>query len=114
MRFRHSRGFNQNIIELLLALSELNNLLDQVTLESATDTTILHTNHRLVTLDQRGVVDQILVNVELGHVIDNDCTLEALILVLGLEDVFQQGGLAGPEEATEESDRNLFRGNRIL
>ena len=101
MRLRHSRGFNENVVELLLALSELDNLLDQVTLESAADATILHTNHRLITLDQRGVVDQTLVDVELRHVIDNDGTLEVLLLMLGFEDVLQQGRLAGAKEATE-------------
>ena len=101
MRLRHSRGFNENVVELLLALGELDNLLDQVTLESAADATILHTNHRLVTLNQRGVVNQTLVDVELRHVIDNDGTLEVLLLMLGFEDVLQQGRLAGAEEATE-------------
>ena len=74
----------------MFLLSELDDLVHQVRLKSAADTTVLHPNHGLITLDQRCFVDQRLVNVQFGHVVDNDGALELLLGVLGLQDVFQQ------------------------
>ena len=104
VRLGHARGLDQDIVELLLALGELDDLLHQVGGEGAADATVLHPHHRLVALDQRGVVNQLLVDVELGHVVDNDGGLEILHVVLRLEDVLQQRCLPGPEEAAEEGD----------
>ena len=105
VRLGHAGGFNEDVVELLLALGELDDLLHQVGGEGAADAAILHPHHRLVALDQRGVVNQLLVYVELGHVVDNDCALEVLHIVLSLEDVLQQRGLPRAEEAAEQRDR---------
>ena len=105
VRLGHARGLDQDIVELLLALGELDDLLHQVGGEGATDATVLHPHHRLVALDQRGVVNQLLVDVELGHVVDDDGGLKVLDIVLRLEDVLQQRGLPRPEEAAKQRDR---------
>ena len=76
-------------------------------LQSAADAAVLHPDHGLVGLDQRRVVDQTLVDVELGHVVDDDGALEVLLVVLGLEDVLQQRGLAGAQEPAEQRDGHL-------
>ena len=81
------------MVELLL-LGETDDLLDEVGLECAADATVLHPHHCLLALDQVGVVDQALVDVELSHVVDNDSTLEVLVVMFRLKDVFEQGGLA--------------------
>ena len=100
MRLRDTRGFNENVVEFLL-LRQLDDLLHQVGLEGAADAAILHPDHGLVTLDQGGLVNQTLVNVELGHVVDNDGTLEILFIVFGLEDMFQQSCFPRTKEATK-------------
>ena len=89
MRLRHSRSFNKDVVEHLL-LGQSDDLLYKIVLQSAANTSVLHPNHGLVTLDQRGVVNQALVNVELGHVVDNHGSLEVFFSVLCLQDVLQQ------------------------
>ena len=93
------------MVELLL-LGQPDDLLDEIGLEGAADATVLHPHHRLLALDQVGVVDQALVDVELCHVVDDDGALELLVVMLGLKDVFEQGGLARAKEAAKESDRD--------
>ena len=100
-----ARSLDQDVVEHLL-LGEADDLLHQVRLQGAADATVLHPNHRLVALDQVGVVDQVLVNVELRHVVDNDRALELLIVMFCLEDVFQQSCLARAKEATKQGDGN--------
>ena len=90
----------------LLLLHQPDNLLDQVSLESAADAAVLHPHHRLVRLDQVRRVDQALVNVQLCHVVDNDRALEVCVLMLVLENVLEQSGFARAEEAAEKGDRN--------
>ena len=75
-------------------------------MESAANTSVLHPNHGLVTLDQGGVVNQALVDVELGHVVDNDGTFEVLLLMFSLEDMLQQSCFPGPQKPAEKSDRD--------
>ena len=52
---------------------------------------VLHPHYRLFALDQVGVVDETLVDVELRHIVDNDCTIQVLVFMLGLKDVLQEG-----------------------
>ena len=108
MRLRHSRSFNQDVVEHLL-LGQSNDLLYKIVLQSAANTSVLHPNHGLVTLDQGGVVDQALVNVELGHVVDNHGSLEVFFSVLGLQDVLQQSSFSRPKKSTQQGHRNLVR-----
>ena len=89
MRLRHSRSFNKDVVEHLL-LGQSNDLLYKIILQSAANTSVLHSNHGLVTLDQGGVVNQALVDVELGHVVDNHGRLEVFFLMFCLQDVLQQ------------------------
>ena len=106
MRLRDTRGFNENVVELLLLiLSQLNDLLHQVGLQGAADAAVLHPNHRLVALDQGGLINEALVDVELCHVVDNDGTFEVLLLMFSLEDMLQQSCLAGAQEVAEQRDR---------
>ena len=145
VRLGHPRGLYEDVVELVVALGQLDNLVNQIVLESnifvnnilldkvnltkyyrhvlsyylsdlqsAADAAVLHPDHGLVGLDQRRVVDQTLVDVELGHVVDDDGALEVLLVVLGLEDVFQQRGLARPQEAAEQRDGHQAGGGRIL
>ena len=93
VRLRHAGGFNEDVVKLLLALGQLDDLLDQVGGEGAADAAVLHPHHRLVALDQRCLVYQTLVNVQLGHVIDNDGAFEAILGMFRLQDVFQQSCL---------------------
>ena len=51
------------------------------------------------------MLDQSGVDVELGHIIDDDGDLEALFI---LQDMFQQCCLAGPQEATQQRDGKWF------
>ena len=87
MGFGDTRSLDQDVVELLL-LGEPHDLLHQIGLQGAADATVLHPNHCLLALDQVGVVDEALVNVEFRHVVDDDGTLEVFIVVLCLEDVF--------------------------
>ena len=112
-RLRHSRGFDQHVVEQLL-LSEGNDLVDKVALESAAEAAVLHRNH-LVALHESRLVNQTLVNVEGGHVVDNDSTPEVLLLMLRLQNVLHQSCLAGPQEATEQGHRQeVFLRDRHL
>ena len=83
-------------------------------LQSAADAAVLHPDHGLVRLYQRRVVDQTLVDVELGHVVHDDGALEVLLVVLGLEDVLQQGGFPGAQEPAEQRDghKGIFLNER--
>ena len=100
-----SKNGHENVVKLL-HLGEFDDLIAEVRLKSAADAAVLHPNHRLLALDQVCVVDQVLVNVQLRHVVDDDGALEVLVVMLGLEDVLEQGGLARPEEAAEQGDGN--------
>ena len=101
MGFGDTRSLDQDVVELLL-LGEPDDLLHQIGLEGAADATVLHPNHRLLALDQVGVVDEALVDVEGGHVVDDDGALEVLVLVLGLQDVLHHGGLARAQEPAQQ------------
>ena len=117
MGLGHTRGFNENVVELLLLiLSQLDDLFHQVRLEAAADAAVLHPNHRLVALDQGGLINEALVDIELGHVIDNDGTFEVLLFMLSLQNMFQQSCFARPKEAAEERDgyQVLPRGGSLL
>ena len=103
MRLRDARSFNKNVIEFL-HLSQLDNLITQVRLEGAADAAVLHPDHGIVTLDQRRLVNETLINVELRHVVDNDGTIEVLFAMLGLQDVLQEGGLPRAKESTKQGD----------
>ena len=105
MGLGHPGSLDENVVELFL-LSELDDLVHQVRLESAADTAVLHSHHGLIALDQRCLVDQSLVNVQLSHLVDNDGALELLLGVLGLQDVFQQCCLPRAKKPTEQSDGN--------
>ena len=61
--------------------------------------------HSLVCLHEGGLVDEALVYVECCHVVHDDCALEVLGLVLGLQDVLQQRGLARAQEPAQQSHR---------
>ena len=105
----------------LLLLHQPDNLLHQVSLESAADAAVLHPHHRLVRLDQVRRVDQAFVNVQLRHVVHNDRALEVCVLVLVLENELEQSGFAGAEEAAEKGDRNtgvpsegVFLGTKVV
>ena len=93
MGFGDTRSLDQDVVELLL-LGEPHDLLHQIGLQGAADATVLHPNHCLLALNQVGVVDEALVNVEFSHVVDNDGTLEVLLAMFGLENMLQQGGLS--------------------
>ena len=85
----------------LLHGGELCELDEEVLSECAADAAVLHLHNLLLALDQVLVLDQAGVDVQLGHVVDEDGDLEALLL---LQDVLEQRGLAGAEEAGEEGD----------
>ena len=53
----------------------------------------------LITLNQGRLIDQTLVNVELCHVVDDDCTFELLVRVFGLQDMLQQCRFPSSKEA---------------
>ena len=76
-------------------------MIHKVALQGAAKAAILHCYH-LVSLHQGRLINQALVNVEGGHVVDDDRTPEVLLLMLGLKDVLEQSGLAGTEEAAEQ------------
>ena len=85
----------------LLHGGELGELDEEVLAERAADAAVLHLHDLLLALDQVLVLDQAGVDVQLGHVVDEDGDLEALLL---LQDILEQRGLAGAEEAGEEGD----------
>ena len=105
MGLGEARSLDHNVVELLL-MGQVDNLVNQVRLLSTTYAAVLHPNHHLVALDQRCLVNQTLVNVELHHVVDNDGTVEVLLAMLGLENMLQQGCLPRSKEATEQGDRD--------
>ena len=110
MGLGHTRGFNENVVELLLLiLSQLDDLFHQVRLEAAADAAVLHPNHRLVALDQGGLINEALVDVELGHIVDNHGSLEVFFSVLGLKDMLQQSSFSRPKKSTQQGHRNLVR-----
>ena len=93
MGLGHPGGLDDDVVELLL-LGELDDLGDEVGLQSAANASILHSDHGLVALDEARVVDQALVDVDLRHVVNDDGDLEVILIMLGLEDVLQEGGLS--------------------
>ena len=67
-------------------------------------------------LDEGGVVDEVLVDVELCHVVDDDGAPELLLGVLGLQDVLQQRRLPGAQKPAEQGHGDAVIGSaqRIL
>ena len=81
----------------------------------------IHNNHNrirhsLVCLHEGGLVDEALVYVECGHVVHDDGALEVLGLMLGLQDVLQQRGLARTQEPAQQRHRQqgLRRQSQII
>ena len=99
-RLGHARGLDQHVVELPL-LGEGDDLVHQVGLQRAAEAAVLHGDH-LVALHQSRLVDQALVDVEGGHVVDDDGAPEGRVLVLGLQDVLHHGGLARPQEPAQQ------------
>ena len=56
-------------------------------------------------LDEGGVVDEVLVDVERCHVVDDDGALELLVRVFCFQNVLQQRRLPGSKETTEQGNR---------
>ena len=118
-RLGHARGLDQHVVELPL-LGEGDDLVHQVGLKRAAEAAVLHGNHlgniflhlnifvscankiHLIALHQSRLIDQTLVDVEGGHVVDDDGAPEVLVLVLGLQDVLHHGGLARPQEPAQQ------------
>ena len=113
MGLRHTGGLDNDVVKLLL-LCELDNLGDEIGLQRAADAAVLHSHHGLVTLDEAGLVDEALVNVDLRHVVDDDGALEFLLVMLCLQDVLQEGGLARAQEPAEQSHGNKVVSIRCL
>mmetsp|Transcript_25675 Transcript_25675/g.76604 ORF Transcript_25675/g.76604 Transcript_25675/m.76604 type:complete len:356 (-) Transcript_25675:8-1075(-) len=109
-RLRDARGLDDHVVELLL-LGQSDDLLHQVAPERAAHAPVVHRDH-VVALHQIGMPDEALVDVELGHVIDDHGAPElAAIRSSGLQDVLQQRGL--PRAQYTRQNRH-GRARRIL
>ena len=86
-RLRHSRSFNQHIIEHFF-LCQRNDLLYKIILEGTTKASILHGNN-LITLYQSWLINQSFVDVQSCHIIDNNSTFEVFFFMFTFQDVFQ-------------------------
>ena len=73
-------------------------------------------HHLLVCLHEGGLVDETLVYVECCHVVDDDGALKVLGLMLGLQDMLQQRGLARAQEPAQQRHRQqgLRRQSRMI
>jgi len=85
------------VIETVLE-GELADLDEEVFTQGTADTAVRHLDHLLLGVGECGVsiTDEISVDIDLGHVIDDDGDTLALTVV---EDMVEEGGFARSEES---------------
>ena len=101
----NTRPLDDHIVEGS-QVRKLDDLIDEISAQAAANAAILHRND-FIRLDQSRGFDELLINVELCHIINQNGALEIAIAVLCLEDVAQQRRLPRSEEAAKKRDRQL-------
>ena len=96
-------GFDQDVVELVLALEQVAEDADQVAAHGAADAAVVHLEDFFLGLD-----DQIFIDADLAEFVFDDGDAFA---VLGGEDVVEQGGLAGAEKAGKDGDGDACIGH---
>ena len=90
-------ALDEDVVEALGPRRELGELDEEVLAERAADAAVLERDHLLLGVDERALVDdEVRVDVDLGHVVDDDRDPEARAV---LEHVLEQRRLARAEEA---------------
>ena len=98
-------GFDENEIELVLAFEQFAEDADEIAANGAADAAVVHFEDFFLGLDH-----QILIDADLAEFIFDDGNAFA---VLSGEDMVEQGGLAGAEEAGENGDGDALVGGHV-
>jgi|GEM_PF-9468 len=109
-RLGDSRGLDQQIVEAVLG-GEAGDLDEEVLAQSAADAPVCHLDQLFGRAIQAGAAatDQVCVNVDLAHVVDDHG--HPLAFAVG-QHMVEDGGLASAEEPREHGGRKLLHGNR--
>ena len=101
-RFGNAGRFDEQVIEASFA-GEARDFLEQVVTQGAANAAVGHLDEFLLGAAEFGaaVADEFGVDVDLAHVIDDDRDAPAFAVV---EDVVEEGGFSGAEEAGEDGD----------
>jgi hypothetical protein len=92
--FGDAGGFNEEVVEALFG-GEEGHLFEEIFAKGAADAAVGHFDEFFAGADEGGV------DIDFAHVVDNDGDFQAFLVV---EDVIEEGGLAGTEEAGENGN----------
>ena len=99
---RQTGGFHHQIIHGIGAIEDAIHRLEQFAVDRAADAAVAQLHHVFA-----GGDDQVVVDADLAELIHQHGGFHALLIA---EDVVEQGGLAGPEEAGEDRHRQCWGG----
>ncbi len=106
-RFGNTGGLDQQVVEAALA-SELADFFEQVFAQGAADAAIAHLHQLLFgAIEADAALHLVAVDVDLAHVVDDHSHAAAVAV---LQDVVEQGALAGAEEAGQDGYREAVHG----
>jgi len=107
--FRDAGAFNEEVVETPLG-GEAPNLCEQVLSQGAADAPVGHFHEALFGPRQvcAALPDQRSVDIDLAHVVHDDSDAQAFAVS---QNMVQQGGLSGAEEAGQDSDGQLDQGH---
>jgi len=91
---RNSCALDDKILELAF-FSKLGDLLEEIFSERAANAPVLEAHELLLRLDDVGIFDQLRVDVELRHVVNDDSAPQVALV---FKNVLEQCGLAGSKE----------------
>jgi len=116
---RHRHGladagrFDQQVV-IAPGVGQASHFLQQVVAQGAADAAVAEFDQRFLGAAQLGapVAQQLRIDVHLAHVVDDDRHAQAIAVA---QDLVEQGGLAGAEEAGQHGDRQaaVGAGNRV-
>lgn len=99
LRIRRAGGLDEDVVEAA-ALDELLHASDEILAHRAAHAAVVEFEDVVVRL-----LDECAVHADLAHLIDDDGELVAVVF---LEDVVEERGLPGAEEASEDGDGDSF------
>jgi hypothetical protein len=100
-RIGEARGFDDDGVELALALHQAVENADEIAAHGAADAAVVHFEHFFV-----GADDQVVVDADLAEFVDDDGVFLAVVF---RQDPVQQRGLAGAEIARQHGHWNFLR-----
>ena len=107
-RLTDARRLDQQVV-ITTRVGQAPHFLQQVIAQRAADAAVAELHQRLFGAAQLGATfaHQLRIDVDLTHVVDDDCHAQALAVA---QDLVEQGGLAGPKEAGQHGDRKATVG----